>query len=311
MDRARGVTRIWNWLPAFRAVAETQHLPTASLEAHISASALSRSVKLLEEQLGQRLFERDGRQMVLSPDGKILLSAVRDAMRRVDGAMEAIAGTTMVGPLRISAPGPYATIFVLPALQRLTEKYAELRPHICRVVPPALYPQLLNGALDLALVEEPEPHKDLEVHSLGQLEFGIYAGADHALAKRDHVTMQDVLQYPFVGPPVGLTDHFPPRHKRTIVMEVSQLHVGMQACATGGLLAFLPEAIADAYRGHGTLCRLPVVVSRSRTMYAIHRRVLHQGERIVEVRRAIEEAVRGASQLSRPGSVRPPDSTVF
>ena len=53
----RRVNQIWNWLPAFRVVAETQHLPTASKEAHLSASALSRAVKLVEEQLDRQLFE--------------------------------------------------------------------------------------------------------------------------------------------------------------------------------------------------------------------------------------------------------------
>ena len=306
MDRARRVTQIWNWLPAFRAVAEAQHLPTASREANLSASALSRAVKLVEESLEQQLFDRDGRQIVLSPHGEVLLSAVRDAMRRVDDAMDAISATTMTGPLRISAPGPYASIFVLPALQQLLEQHPDVQPHLGSVSPNLLYPQLLSGAMDLALVEEPETHRDLEVHLLGHLKFAVYAGEGHALASRERVSVQDILRYPFVGPPGGLTDHFPPRHTRIIKMEVTQLHVGMQACATGGLLAFLPEAIADAYAGEGSLHRLPVSLGRSRALYAVHRRLLTSESRIFAARQAIEAAVRGASEMSRPGSVQPP-----
>ncbi len=90
-------------------------------------------------------------------------------------------------------------------------------------------------------------------------------------------------------------------------MKVSQLHVGMQACATGGLLAFLPEAIADAYRGEGSMQRLPIDLDCSRSLYAVHRRLLTAQTRILEARQAIEAAVRGASAFSPPGSVRPPD----
>ena len=43
------VERIWNWLPAFRAVAETEHLPTASDLLHVTPSALSRTIRLLEQ----------------------------------------------------------------------------------------------------------------------------------------------------------------------------------------------------------------------------------------------------------------------
>src|SRR5262245_24932867 len=36
MDRAARLTELWSWLPAFRAVAETQHLPTAAAALHVS-----------------------------------------------------------------------------------------------------------------------------------------------------------------------------------------------------------------------------------------------------------------------------------
>ena len=60
MKLAQRVSQVWNWLPAFRAVAESEHLPTASKEANLSASALSRAVKLLEDDLGVSLFVREG-----------------------------------------------------------------------------------------------------------------------------------------------------------------------------------------------------------------------------------------------------------
>ena len=43
------VSRIWNWLPVFRAVAETEHLPTASELLYVTPSALSRTIRLLEK----------------------------------------------------------------------------------------------------------------------------------------------------------------------------------------------------------------------------------------------------------------------
>lgn len=84
MDRAARLAELWSWLPAFRTVAETQHLPTAAAVLHVSPSALSRSVGLLEAALGQPLFRRVGRRLQLDRAGELLLAATRDAMRRLD-----------------------------------------------------------------------------------------------------------------------------------------------------------------------------------------------------------------------------------
>ncbi len=58
MERLRRVASFWNWLPAFRAVAETEHLPTAAEALFVSPSALSRAIRLLEKDVGQPLFRR-------------------------------------------------------------------------------------------------------------------------------------------------------------------------------------------------------------------------------------------------------------
>ncbi|MCA9624672.1 MAG: LysR family transcriptional regulator, partial [Myxococcales bacterium] len=293
--------------PAFRAVAETEHLPSASKEVNLSASALSRAVRLLEDHLGQQLFVREGRQLVLSPAGRVLLAALRDAMRRVDDGLDQLAETSMAGPVRISAPGPYASIFVLPAVQAVTEHHPKLLPMVASVIPDRVDAELRDGSLDIALLDEPESDEGLTVHLLGKLTSGVYASLHHPLARRDRITLDDVVAHPYVGPSDGFSDHFPPHLKRRIGLVVTQLHVAVQACATGNLLAYLPDAVADAYRGDGALVRLPIEVGSARPLYAVHREILSPPSRVLVVRHAIEAAVRSASRMSRPGSVQPPD----
>src|SRR5688500_10075226 len=103
MEHLRRLYRVWNWLPAFRAVAETEHLPTASDMLHVTPSALSRSIKQLEEELGQPLFRRVGRRLELSPAGEELLHALRDSMSRLDRGLSAASTSQFIGPVRISA----------------------------------------------------------------------------------------------------------------------------------------------------------------------------------------------------------------
>src|SRR5688572_4700021 len=90
VERLRRLATLWNYLPGFRAVAESQHLPTASHLLFVSPSALSRTIRLLEEDLGRSLFDRVGRNIELNAAGRRLLSGVRDAMRLVDEVLAAI-----------------------------------------------------------------------------------------------------------------------------------------------------------------------------------------------------------------------------
>ena len=66
MDASNKAQQIWSWLPVFRVVAETQHLPTAAKRLHVSASALSRTIRLIEESLEQPLFVRTSRRILLN-----------------------------------------------------------------------------------------------------------------------------------------------------------------------------------------------------------------------------------------------------
>src|SRR5688500_17704841 len=79
-----------NTLPAFRAVARLQNLRAAADELHLSHSAISQQIKLLEEQAGLELFERRGRGLVMTAAGLALQRAVEPALDRLaEGLREA------------------------------------------------------------------------------------------------------------------------------------------------------------------------------------------------------------------------------
>lgn len=102
LDRHQQVARVWDWLPAFRAAAEYESLQRASLAVSVSASALSRSIRLLEDTLGVPLFVRSPGGMTLTIHGQQLLAATRDAMRRIHDAIP----TDVPHRLRAGAVGP-------------------------------------------------------------------------------------------------------------------------------------------------------------------------------------------------------------
>ena len=121
------IAEVWSWLPAFRAVAESSHLPTASRQLSVSASALSRYVRLLEAGLGVELFHRVGSRLELTDSGHAFLHAVRIGMRSIHDGMLAARSETLTGVLRISSSGAATTIAVVPALLDVRTQHPDLR----------------------------------------------------------------------------------------------------------------------------------------------------------------------------------------
>lgn len=85
----------WSYLPAFIAVAETEHLRKAAQALHVSPSALSRTITTLEQRIGYSLFERSGRRLRLTARGERLMRVLRDGMLVLDETLTAPRATEL------------------------------------------------------------------------------------------------------------------------------------------------------------------------------------------------------------------------
>lgn len=228
MDRAVRLTDLWRWLPVFRAVAETQHLPTAAGALHVSASALSRSVSLLEEAIGRPLFDRDGRRLRLNRDGETLLAATRDAMRRIDDGIAQITSSA-ADRIRVAAPAPWFELIVRPAVATLSGSAVEL----VDLQPGDLVAALMRGDVDVAVGTIPVEDERLLVDRLGTARRAV-SGTTHGGDDRSFAVSGDD------GWPAGVT--------RRIGMRASRPDAVIEACLSGQFVAVLPVALARRHR---------------------------------------------------------------
>lgn len=115
-------------LPTFCAVARATTLRAAAAQLHLTHSAISQQLKLLEEQLGTPLFERRGRRLVLNAAGEALLEAAEPALARLhQGAAAArAAGSGERQTLRISTIPSFAQRWLLPRMARWRERHPGL-----------------------------------------------------------------------------------------------------------------------------------------------------------------------------------------
>lgn len=272
MEPLRRVRQLWNWLPAFRAVAETEHLPTAAEKLHVSPSALSRAVKLLEEDLGVDLFARRGRQLVLTDEGARFLARVRVAMQTMHEGLEDLTADPMDGVLRVSSGGMATLPYVLPTVLGLQRAHPQLRVRLGTLAPARVADALLAEELDLAVQSVPLAHPGVRVRLLGQARNGLYVGPGHPLFDQERVTLDDVLAHDFTAPPAdehGRTwEGWPSHLVRRVRLELGTMQLGVEACAEGIAVAVLPDGIA---RRRGTLRRLPLDLIPSTPILAVTR----------------------------------------
>jgi len=117
-----------NTLPAFRAAARLQNLRAAADELHLTHSAVSQQIRVLEEQLGFALFERQGRRIVLNAAGAALLRNVEPALALLDDGAQAAAAAASGAEqrLRVTVLPSFAQRWLLPRMGRWRERHADI-----------------------------------------------------------------------------------------------------------------------------------------------------------------------------------------
>jgi len=113
-------------LRGFEAAARHLSFTRAADELHITHGAISHQIKALESQLGTELFRREGRQMVLTEAGQILVLKIRQGLRLLEQAFEDASQRSNSGVLTISVLPAFAARWLIPRLTFFQEQHPEI-----------------------------------------------------------------------------------------------------------------------------------------------------------------------------------------
>lgn len=111
-------------LRAFSIIATEGNFERAASRLNISRSAVSHLIRDLERQLGVQLLVRAGRGTALTADGQILLSAIGDAIQRIDTGVEAFRRDR--NQIRLSTVATLATCWLIPRIASLQTRHPHL-----------------------------------------------------------------------------------------------------------------------------------------------------------------------------------------
>lgn len=113
-----------NALRAFAAAARHQHFAKAADELHVTAGAISRQIRLLEEELGQPLFERLPQGVRLTVQGRALAAEIAP---HLDGLTRAVARARVKSSvLTVSAPPTFGQEWLLPRLEDFQRQHPDI-----------------------------------------------------------------------------------------------------------------------------------------------------------------------------------------
>ena len=194
----------------FVEVAQREHISEAADHLHVAQSAISRQIANLEDELGTPLFERIGRNVKLTPIGKIFLEHAIVALKAIDFAAKQVEEylDPAKGTIKIGFPTSLAS-YVLPSvISAFKKEYPDVSFHLRQGSYKYLIDAVKNRELNLAFLG-PLPQKDDEINTTLLFSESIHAllPSNHPLAKQQSINLSDLRNEKFVSFPEGYVLH--------------------------------------------------------------------------------------------------------
>jgi LysR family hydrogen peroxide-inducible transcriptional activator len=184
----------------FLAVARTKNFSRAAEQCHVAQPSLSQQIMKLEDELGERLFERTKREVSLTPAGDLLrvhaervlqeVELARDGVREFRGLVR---GRVVLGVLPTVAP-----YFLPQRLRAFSSRFPAVEVVVHEDTTDQLAAAVLAKEVDLALVSLPVERVGLAAEEFFDEKLLVALPAGHALAKRPRLTFDDLEREAFI-----------------------------------------------------------------------------------------------------------------
>lgn len=184
----------------FIALAGSLNFTRAAERVHVTQSTLSHQIRQLEDEVGQRLFDRLGKRVVLTEAGDAFLGYATRALREIDqGIGELKHGhDAMTGTVRIGATHTFNLSFIPDCIAEFLSHNPTVRIVVEELPADAVAARLAEGALDFGVAYRPEPLGELRFEPLFNEELALIVHATHPLAARKRIRMIELHREPLV-----------------------------------------------------------------------------------------------------------------
>ena len=180
-------------LHAFVTVAEERSFSVAARRLHRTQPAVSQAIRRIEEELGDRLFDRSSRNGALTEAGTLLLEHARRLLRMVTEAQSAVRELQQVRRGRVVIGANEAAVHsLLPFVRDYAAGHPQVTVEVRRVPSRRIATELLDRSMDFGVMTFQPADRGLQSIPLGSDELVMLAHPKHPLAKRKRVSIGEV-----------------------------------------------------------------------------------------------------------------------
>ncbi len=185
------------------------NVTTTAGNLYTSQSGVSKQIRLLEEELGVRIFERTGKQLTrITPAGQAIIELADRALHEI-GSIRRVAqefSDPQQGNLSIATTHTQARYTLPPVIHRFMRRYPQVTLHMHQGNPMQISELTVNGTADFAIATEALEHfEDLVMMPCYYWNRAIVTPCDHPLREEDPLTLEAVAEYPIITYVFGFT----------------------------------------------------------------------------------------------------------
>lgn len=191
-------------LRLFESVARHGSYTRAAEELFLTQPAVSIQIKRLENQAGLPLFEKIGKKIFPTTAGKAMYEASLDILNRVEdlsNSFEELKGTVK-GSLQVSVVST-AKYFIPNLLGAFLQQYPEVEPKLKFTNRARIIERLMNNDDDFVIMGQVPEDENLEAHPFMNNIIGIIAPANHPLANKKNIPIEELVNHRFLNREIG------------------------------------------------------------------------------------------------------------
>jgi LysR family nitrogen assimilation transcriptional regulator len=279
-------------LKTFLLVAELGSLSKAADRLHIAQPALGRHIKLVEDELGERLFVRHGRGMLLTEAGQLMvkraaaiLRLVEDTRAEISTQRDAVKGTVSLG-----VPPTAGEVIA----SRLVERFLRDYPNVVVRIVPAFSGYLLDmlqrGEVDLAIMYETDVARQLQLEPLIKETLFLIGPQKSKLTQKKPIAFRSLADLTMIlpGPRHGLRLLLENQARKSgialqVAVEAEALQTLKELVSRGLGYTVLPLAAVHAELKARTLCTAPIVRPLLSRKLVLARSIVRPSTRAVRI----------------------------
>ncbi|EIY4980683.1 LysR family transcriptional regulator [Klebsiella quasipneumoniae] len=187
----------------FLTVSNTNNITKAADLLHITQPTLSRQLIMLEQSLGVELFEKNGRAMTLTAEGKLLKGRARDILDLAALTIKELTEKNVLvsGEVTIGIVESQGSELLLDLIKPFSLSYPNVRFNFYSGVTEYIIKKMDEGEVDICVLLDPVDTLSYNVIRLPTYEeWGVLLAVDDLLAKKEKIEMKDLIHQPLMLP---------------------------------------------------------------------------------------------------------------